>query len=262
MIGLKTLGYDASEIHPAAAHADGRLCVPTTWYGLDGYFLVSTSLRLDICLNGSGVDTGNVPLLRDRDEFSVHAMEDFSLLGRLRPAAEVTAYKPAKSTNVFGRVGARFFEGATLALDPAEPSVAVGEWAWQPPRPADYDRFPHIGESRLPLTDLIRFADAPQVPVMTLFASDRSTSCVSSRFMQVLGRRKFSRRWRTCLVLPSGREFDVTVEPRAQPRYASDSGVPAIDLVIGMDLLRRGYTVLDWIDDVTWFGHYEDLANR
>jgi hypothetical protein len=261
VIGLRTLGFEASEIHPVVSHTDGRPFVPTTWYGLDGYFQLSTSLPLDVCLTGHGVESGRLPLLRDGDGFSVHEMESVSFLGRLRPAGEVTAFSAAKTTNVFGRVGARFFEDATLALDPAEPCVAVGESRWQPPQPTEYDRFPHLGESILPLTDQFRFVEAPDAPVVALLASDRSTSYASKKLIEALRRRKAGRPWRTRLVLPSGREFEVTIEARDQPpQHAVDLGGPSIDLVIGMDLLRRGYTVFDWIEHVTWFGHYPLMA--
>lgn len=263
MIGLRTLGFDEAEVHPVVGDREGRLFVPTTWYGRAGYFQISTSTRLDVCLWRTGVDAGQLPVLRERDGFSVHRVDPFELLGRTREDEEITAFRRRDSSNVFGSIGALFFRGVTIALDPAGPCVGVAQRQWESISSADgFERLPHVGSSGLLLTTALRIVDKPDEEFATLIASHLDRSYASQSLLARMGMADERRARRTALVFPSGNAEALTLDVGDYvSRYAVDIGVDAIDLVLGMNFLRRGYTVVDGSRACTWFRPYSAAAS-
>lgn len=246
MFQMQTLGFADSEIHRVVLDEELRPFVPTSWCGEDGYFQIHTSSRLDLSLDGAGVRSGKLQRLRGRDEFEVWSAEQTTLLGVPRPAGEVTVFPTSEKGNVFGSIGATYFENWVFAFDPAGPHVAASRRDVAFVESAAI-RLDLVGSSGLPVTSDIGFEDARDPYVLSLLATGTSTSYITREAADRLGHRASKKRVAAELSLQGAGTVRVDLDiADTAPTYAVPVADGPIGLVLGIDFLRRFLTVFDF----------------
>ena len=258
MFELTLLGFAPSEIHRVTPDDNCCLYVPVNWYGEDSFLAISTSTRLDLALDGPGLRSGRLPLVRDRGDFTVHMADAVNILGLERPASEVTTFPGRDEGNVVGRVGAPFFSNAVLAFDPAGPYAAISRRDWSPPRElsVSFEALPLVGASGLPITMAVAIAGAPKLQFATLLDTYGAGSYISRAAISALPPKLVRSGHDTKLRPPSGTVVGVELEVSDDmPSYAVDVGAE-ITLVLGIDVLRRFLTIFDFRAGVAWLRPY------
>jgi hypothetical protein len=244
---LRSLGFSEGEIF--RAQLDDKLSpfVKSIWYGEEGYFGIGTGVRLDVSLNGVGIRSGKLPLVRERGDFDVYRAVAVSLLGKERPEGEVTVFSSGDEGNVFGTVGALYFRDRVLAVDPAAPSVGVMDRNFEPVGEG-WTRLSLVGESGLPVTADVRVRGMPERQFLTLLSTSEPSSIVASTLMPDQAEEEHE------LDLGDAR-LKVTLRAGALPEYVVPLGGD-LQVVLGADALCRFLTVFDFRVKTVWMRAY------
>lgn len=245
---LRSLGFADHEVFRFVPNEDLAPFVPAKWYGEDGYFGIGTGVRLDLSLNGVGIRSGELQLLRDRGGFEVRWAAPVTLLGRTRPEGEVTVFPSGDEGNLFGTIGALYFIGLVLALDPAGPHIGVSDREFRPPPGERWIELRMIGTSGLPVTTDVRLTGFPGEDFGTLFSSAAPASTLAGPLAQRLrgGRHELSL---------DDRSLEVDFMVGETPEYAVPVGAD-LQMVLGADVLRQFLTVLDFARGRVWMRGY------
>jgi hypothetical protein len=184
---------------------------------------------------------------RERDGFDVHLAAATTLLGKERPEGEVTVFPTEAQGNVFGTIGAPWFEDRVLVVDPAGPSVGVTDRCCEFPGDG-WVRLSLIGESGLPVTGDVQLAGASDRHFLTLLSTGEPSSVVTSTLHPGQNESRHK-------IALGGASVEVTLQTGRLPEYV----VPLegdLQLVLGADVLSRFLTVFDFPGRCIWMWGY------
>ena len=204
--------------------------------------------RLDLSLTTIGADAGTFPKLRQSESFAVHRAPKLHILGRSRPAGEVTVYETSTDGNVAGVLGSLFFQEGCLGYDPAGRMVGYRVGPATPGAASAPLHLPGVGDWSVPLTTSLRFKKAPTLAPVTMLCLGTQRSGVTPRFAEQLPASLIAEdQWIEVeaspdhvLRVPGLRVID-------EPNYAVGLGVDGVDVVLGIDVLRSYTTIFDYV---------------
>ena len=237
-----------------------------------GLLLVDTTYQMELILELGQIVKWNWPYERESERWGSTPLTSFFALGRGRGETLGDVYGDEKeATKIYttcGRLGAPFFVGGTLALDPID--AAVG-WSMtldlETRAPADSWRVPLVADTpdNVPITEAIEdrssLGDRPRLMIDTgRIHTELSLEYIDRAWRTPRSRRKARDAWQghgrvdVHLKVPGLKStvwIEARVSERSAARYSDENGL-RIDGFLGLDLLYRWLPVIDFRLWVLW----------